>query len=129
MAFDAEDCQTSAPSREAVDVLLAFACAMVRAGNTASRARDWISVLARKMGFDAVSVNLSIEAVTVSVARSGRFSKRIGSASFLISQKSLFLTPAVHFDTGAVDQQDWLTERRKRACLTITQRFRHLFLH
>ena len=46
---------------------------MVRGGNTASRTRDWLIVLAQKMGFEAVSVNVSIDAVTISVGRSGTF--------------------------------------------------------
>jgi uncharacterized membrane protein YjjP (DUF1212 family) len=46
---------------------------MVRRGNTASRTRDWLIVLAQKMGFDAVSVNVSIDAVSISAGRSGTF--------------------------------------------------------
>src|SRR5258708_5857801 len=46
---------------------------MVRGGNTASRTRDWLIVLAQKMGFDAVSVNVSIDAVSISAGRSGTF--------------------------------------------------------
>jgi uncharacterized membrane protein YjjP (DUF1212 family) len=56
---------------DAVDVLLRFGAAMLRAGNTAIRTREWLQVLARKMGFDAVSVALSLDSITVSVLRSG----------------------------------------------------------
>jgi len=56
-----------------VDVLLTLACAMVRGGNTASRTRHWLIVLAKKMGFEAVSVNASIDAVSISAGRSGTF--------------------------------------------------------
>jgi uncharacterized membrane protein YjjP (DUF1212 family) len=54
-----------------VDVLLALACAMVRGGSTASRTRDWLILLAQKMGFDAISVSMSIDAVSISAGRSG----------------------------------------------------------
>ena len=56
-----------------MDVLLALACAMVRGGSTASRTREWLIVLAQKMGFDAVSVNVSIDAVSITAGRSGTF--------------------------------------------------------
>src|SRR3954452_2546218 len=46
---------------------------MVRGGNTASRTRHWLIVLAKKMGFEAVSVNASIDAVSISAGRSGTF--------------------------------------------------------
>jgi uncharacterized membrane protein YjjP (DUF1212 family) len=46
---------------------------MLRAGNTATRTREWIDVIARKIGFDAVSVGLSLDSITVSVRRSGEW--------------------------------------------------------
>jgi uncharacterized membrane protein YjjP (DUF1212 family) len=73
VAVDQQSSQTNSAKWHAVDALLALACAMVRGGNTASRTRDWLIVLAQKMGFDAVSVNVSIDAVTISVGRSGTF--------------------------------------------------------
>ena len=42
-------------------------------GSTASRTREWLIVLAQKMGFDAVSVNVSIDAVSITAGRSGTF--------------------------------------------------------
>ena len=56
---------------DAVDVLLRFGALMLRAGNTATRTREWIEVMARKMGFDAVSLSLSLDSITASVRRSG----------------------------------------------------------
>ena len=44
---------------------------MLRAGNSASRTRTWIEVLARKLGFDALSVSLSLDAVTTRLHRQG----------------------------------------------------------
>ena len=46
---------------------------MLRAGNTATRTREWIEVIARKMGFDAVSVSLSLDSITASVRRGGEW--------------------------------------------------------
>ena len=50
-------------------MLLWFGASMLGAGNTATRTREWIEVIARKMGFDAVSVSLSLEGITASVRR------------------------------------------------------------
>src|SRR5215510_4640379 len=66
-----QDGAVSVPLSDAVEVLLRFAAMMLRAGNTATRTREWIEVMARKMGFDAVSVSLSLDSVTVSVRHSG----------------------------------------------------------
>jgi uncharacterized membrane protein YjjP (DUF1212 family) len=44
---------------------------MLRAGNTAIRTREWIGVLAHRMGFDEVSVNVSLDTISASVRRSG----------------------------------------------------------
>src|SRR5262245_18586201 len=66
-----QDGAVSAPLSDAVDVMLRFAASMLRAGNTATRTREWIEVIAHKMGFDAVSVSLSLDSVTASVRRSG----------------------------------------------------------
>jgi len=52
-------------------VLLWFGVAMLRAGNTASRTHEWMHVMARKMGFDAVAVSLTADNVTASVTRTG----------------------------------------------------------
>jgi uncharacterized membrane protein YjjP (DUF1212 family) len=62
---------TYAALSDAVEVLLSFGALMLRAGNTATRTREWIEVLARKLGFDAVSVSLSLDSITASVRRSG----------------------------------------------------------
>jgi uncharacterized membrane protein YjjP (DUF1212 family) len=63
---------SSAPG-DAVEVLLWFGAAMLRAGNTAFRTREWMEVMARRMGFDAVSVSLTLDNVTVSVRCSGQW--------------------------------------------------------
>ena len=50
---------------------------MLRAGNTAARTREWIEVIAHKMGFDAVSVSLSLDNITASVRRAGECATRM----------------------------------------------------
>jgi uncharacterized membrane protein YjjP (DUF1212 family) len=64
---------TSATANDAVEVLMYFGASMLRAGNTAVRTREWMEVMARKMGFDAVAVNLSLDCITASVRRSGEW--------------------------------------------------------
>jgi uncharacterized membrane protein YjjP (DUF1212 family) len=56
-----------------VEVLIWFAALMLRAGNTATRTREWIDLIAHKMGFDAVSVSLSLDSIVASVRRSGEW--------------------------------------------------------
>lgn len=63
---------------EAMDVLLRFGASMLRSGNTAARTREWIEVMARKMGFDAVAVSLSMDSITVTVSRSGESATTMG---------------------------------------------------
>ena len=63
-------------------MLLRFAASMLRAGNTATRTREWIEVIARKMGFDAVSASLSLDSITASGRRAGEWAtamREIGS--------------------------------------------------
>jgi uncharacterized membrane protein YjjP (DUF1212 family) len=66
-----EDQTPSAVLTEAADVVLSFGAAMMRAGNTASRTRACVEVVARKLGFDAVAVSLSLDSITTSLRRSG----------------------------------------------------------
>lgn len=54
-----------------MDVLLSFGASMMRAGNTAARTREWIEVMARKMGLESLSVSLSLDSIVASVRRSG----------------------------------------------------------
>jgi len=54
-------------------VLLFFGASMLRAGNTATRTREWIEVIARKMGLDAVAVSLSLDSITASARRDGEW--------------------------------------------------------
>ena len=72
-SFDRENKQASPPLSDALEVLLWFGALMLRAGNTAVRTREWMHVMARKMGFDAASVSLTLDSVTASVRRSGEW--------------------------------------------------------
>jgi uncharacterized membrane protein YjjP (DUF1212 family) len=63
--------QPSAALSDQVEVVLLFGALMLRAGNTAIRTRELMEAIAQKMGFEAVSVSLSLDNVTASVRRSG----------------------------------------------------------
>jgi uncharacterized membrane protein YjjP (DUF1212 family) len=56
----------AAASGHALDVLLWFAVSMLRAGNTAFRTRERTEAMARKIGFDRVSVSLTLDNATIS---------------------------------------------------------------
>jgi uncharacterized membrane protein YjjP (DUF1212 family) len=82
-SVDRENKAASAAYSDAVDVLLWFGTSMLRAGNSAIRTREWMEVMARKMGFDAVSVSLTLDSVIASVRRSGEWAtamREIGPA-------------------------------------------------
>jgi uncharacterized membrane protein YjjP (DUF1212 family) len=70
-SLDRDDKPPSAAAGEALDVLLRFGALMLRAGNTAIRTREWMEVLAGKLGFEAISVSLTLDSVTASVRRAG----------------------------------------------------------
>ena len=59
---------------DALEVLLWFGASMLRAGSTAFRTREWMEVVALKLGFEAISVGLTIESITASVRRDGEWS-------------------------------------------------------
>ena len=67
-----QDHQANAAARdEAVDVLLRFGAAILRSGDTAARTREWVAVMARKLGCEALSLGLSSDAITASLRRVG----------------------------------------------------------
>jgi uncharacterized membrane protein YjjP (DUF1212 family) len=70
-AFNRDDGKTCPAPIEAVEALLWFGASMLHAGNSAVRTREWIEVIGRKMGFDAVSVSLSLDTITATVRRDG----------------------------------------------------------
>jgi uncharacterized membrane protein YjjP (DUF1212 family) len=62
---------SNTPAAEAVDVLLSFGAALLRAGTTAIRAREQMETLAGKLGLDAIGVSITADGLTVSARRSG----------------------------------------------------------
>jgi len=72
-SLDGENTGPSAALNDAVEVLLRFGASMLRAGNTAIRTREWMEVMARAMGFDVVSMSLSLDSITVSARRSAEW--------------------------------------------------------
>ena len=54
-------------------MLLSFAASMLRAGNTATRTRGRIEVIARKMDIDEVWVSLSLDSISASIRRAGEW--------------------------------------------------------
>lgn len=61
----------AALTHEAVGVLLQFGSMMIRSGSTATRARVWIELIAKKVGFDVISVSVSLDWIIVSGSHSG----------------------------------------------------------
>ena len=54
---------------DVLDCLLRFGAAMMRAGDTAFRVREWTGAIARAMGVEALSVRLALGGITASVRR------------------------------------------------------------
>ena len=69
--FDRDHDATARSLDEALDVLLRFGAAILRSGDTAARTREWVEVMARKLGCDALALSLSSDAITASVRRAG----------------------------------------------------------
>ena len=68
-AFEGDDRTTSVPPVDALEVLVRFVALMMQAGNTAVRTREWVDAIAPRLGFEAVSLIVSLDSVTVSVRR------------------------------------------------------------
>ena len=54
---------------DVLDCLLRFGTAMMRAGDTAFRVREWTGAIARAMGVEALSVRLALGGITASARR------------------------------------------------------------
>jgi len=54
----------TAASGSAVDALSQFGAAMLRAGNTASRTREWMEILSRRMGLEGLSAAFTFDSIT-----------------------------------------------------------------
>lgn len=67
-----------ASSAKRFEVLLGFGAAMLRAGSTASRVRACMGEIVRKLGVDALSVNLQLGSITATVRRGTATVREIG---------------------------------------------------
>jgi uncharacterized membrane protein YjjP (DUF1212 family) len=65
-----DDATAWIPLPDALEVLLRCGALMLQAGNTAVRTRGWIIAIAPKLGFQAVTMNASLDSITVSVRHS-----------------------------------------------------------
>ncbi|MEJ0078338.1 MAG: threonine/serine exporter family protein [Alphaproteobacteria bacterium] len=63
----------SAPPADALDVLVRFGAAMLQAGNTAFRTRKWIDAIAPKLGFETVSIIVSLDSIAANVRHRGEW--------------------------------------------------------
>ncbi len=54
---------------DALECLLRFGASMLRAGDTAFRVREWMGVIARAMGLDALSVQVALGGITATARR------------------------------------------------------------
>ena len=63
---------TASPDVDGLDVLASFGAAVLRAGHTAVRTREWMEVLGRKLGFDNLSAGITLDSIVVSGRRDAR---------------------------------------------------------
>src|SRR5689334_9567028 len=54
-----------------MDVLLSFGAALLRAGTTATRAREQMAIVGGKLGLDAIAVSIAADSLTASARRAG----------------------------------------------------------
>ena len=67
----------SATLDEAMEALLRFGAAMLRAGNTATRTHALTETMGKKLGFDSVALSLTLDSITASVRRGGERSTAV----------------------------------------------------
>lgn len=64
---------TSVPPADALEALLRFGAMMLQAGNTAVRTRWCVSAITPKVGFEATSVIVSLDSITISIRCRGEW--------------------------------------------------------
>ena len=62
----------ASPAADGLDVLAGFGAAMLRAGQTAARTREWMEVLGRKLTVDNLSVGITLDSIVTSGRREAR---------------------------------------------------------
>jgi uncharacterized membrane protein YjjP (DUF1212 family) len=60
------------PATDSLDVLADFGAAMLRAGQTAARTREWMEVLGHKLKVDELSVSITLDSIVTSGRRDAR---------------------------------------------------------
>jgi uncharacterized membrane protein YjjP (DUF1212 family) len=60
---------TESSSTDGLEALGNFGASMLRAGHTAFRTREWMEVLGRKLGFDNLSVGITLDSIVASARR------------------------------------------------------------
>ena len=55
----------ASPAADGIDVLAGFGAAMLRAGQTAARTREWMEILGRKLKVDNLSVAITLDSTSV----------------------------------------------------------------
>ncbi|HEY6995905.1 MAG TPA: threonine/serine exporter family protein [Xanthobacteraceae bacterium] len=63
--------ETATTLADALDGLLRFGASMLHAGDTAFRVREWMGVIARAMGVDALSVRVALGSIAATARRGG----------------------------------------------------------
>lgn len=71
--LDRTDSAAAGAANDVMDVLLRFGVLMLRAGNTAFGTREWMEVMSRKLGADAISVSLTLDGITASIRQSNKW--------------------------------------------------------
>ncbi len=66
-----ETSPSAVSSCDAVDVVMQFGAMMIGAGNTATRTREMMDAVARRLGLDGLAVSFSLDSITASVRHSG----------------------------------------------------------
>jgi uncharacterized membrane protein YjjP (DUF1212 family) len=66
------DESAASPAIDGCEVLAGFGSSMMRAGHTATRTREWMEVLGRKLRFDNLAVAITLDSIVVSGRRDAR---------------------------------------------------------
>jgi uncharacterized membrane protein YjjP (DUF1212 family) len=63
---------TASDPIDSLEVLTSFGAAMLRAGHTAARTRQWMEILGRKLSFDDLSVGITLDSIVASGCHGAR---------------------------------------------------------
>ena len=71
-SLDTERPAAITESDDASEALMSYSALMWGSGSTAIRTREFMEMMARKMGFDAIAISLSLDGITACVRHSGK---------------------------------------------------------